>query len=417
MLARLCAACAARLRAAGPADAVALALLLAPLAAVLQSKALSPIATLAMIAAVGLGRLRQGSWPWPPFGPRGLACWLAVALFGWGALSAAWSLQPQRALVTALQLGGFMLLGAAGCRAVAADTPLARARLLLALGAGLALGLLAAGLDQASGNALRLGVRGLDARVGIEWGLKPAASFMALLLPLVLLVPGLPRWQAALAMLAGAGVLLSLPGESAKLAVLGAGGAALVLRLVPRWGPRLLGPCLALLVLAMPALLGPGLKQGIPAAGLGLSAAHRLLIWDFVIDRIQEKPMLGWGLEASRSIPSASQPASDATLARFGLLTAPSYTAFTQLSRLPLHPHNAPLQLWLELGLVGAALAAALAWALGLLAARSAYPALAGAVLVSATVSGMLSFGIWQEWWISGEFLVLAALAAVPRER
>ncbi len=399
------------MRAAGPAAALGIALAIAPMAAVLQSKALSPVATLGLLAAVLLGRWRQGMWPWP----GGLALWLALALFGWGAISAAWAPEPGRALFTACQLGGFVALGAAGCRAVAADTAAARNAMLLAALGGLAAGLLLAGLDSASGNAIRLAVRGLTERPGIEVGLKPAASAMALLLPLAAAVPGLPGWQRVLALAAGGGILFALPGEAAKVAVLVSGLAGVLCLLTPKWGPRLVGPAVAVLMLGMPALLGPGLAHGIPAGSLPASSAHRLLIWDFTVQRIRDKPVFGWGLEASRRIPGGGEPASAATLERFGLVGAPTYDILSKAARLPLHTHNGPLQIWLELGMVGALLAAVLIFLLGRMAERSARPGVAAAMLASAAVTGLLSFGTWQEWWISAELLGLAALASLPR--
>jgi O-antigen ligase len=384
----------------------------APVAGVLQSKALAPVTVIGLLAAVGLHRWRQSTWPWP----RGLACWLALALFGWGAVSATWALDPGRGLFTAIQLGAYVALGAAACRAVAADTEVGKRQMLVLAAIGLALGLLAAGLDSASGNALRLAVRGLSARPGIEIGLKPAASALALLLPLAALVPGLPAWQRVVALLAGGGIIIALPGEAAKLAVLAAGLAGLFYQIMPRLLPRLMGPVLALLILVMPALLWPGLKQGIPAAELPFSAAHRLLIWDFALDRIRDRPLLGWGMEASRSMPGAAEPASEATLARFGLVESPGHALFAQAPRLPLHPHNGALQIWLELGALGALLTAGLAFALGRAAARSPSPGVATAMLASAAVTGLLSFGVWQEWWVSAELLAVVAMAALRRE-
>jgi O-antigen ligase len=400
------------IRAAGPAYALAVALAVAPVATVLQSKALSPVATLGLLAAVLLGRWRQGKWPWP----AGPALWLALALFGWAAVSATWAPEPGRALFTAIQLGGFVALAAAACRAVAGDTASARNTLLLAAIGGLAAGLLVAGLDVASGNAIRLAVRGLSERPGIEVGLKPAASAMALLLPLFAAVPGLPAWQRALGLLAGGSILFALPGEAAKIAVLVSGLVGLLCLLTPKWGPRLVGPAVAMLVLGMPALLGPGLTHGIPAASLPPSSAHRLLIWDFTIQRIRDKPVFGWGMEASRRIPGGGDPAPAATLERFGLgAGAPTHDILSRAARLPLHTHNGPLQIWLELGMVGALLAAMLVFLLGRMAERSARPGVATAMLASAAVTGLLSFGTWQEWWVSAELLGLAALASLPR--
>ncbi len=144
------------------------------------------------------------------------------------------------------------------------------------------------------------------------------------------------------------------------------------------------------------------------ADAVKVSAGHRLMIWSFVGDRIAERPLAGWGLDASRAIPGGRDP------------IRPGETW------LPLHPHNAPLQLWLELGAPGVALAALLvAWLwLGLGAARwpRLFAAAAGASLFVAIVACLATYGIWQEWWLGALmfslFLVLVmARAAAPADR
>ncbi|TDG27061.1 hypothetical protein E2C05_24260 [Paracraurococcus ruber] len=215
----------------------------------------------------------------------------------------------------------------------------------------------------------------------------------------------------------GAAVLLALPGESARIAVLAgalAGGAAL---LAPRLVPRLLGAGLAAAILLMPLLLGPVLARGVPADGIPPSAAHRLMIWDFVIGRVAEKPLLGWGMEASRSVPGHRDRASPELLARFNLADPARAAWIPTAEMLPLHPHNGALQLWLELGLPGALLGGLLAWLLGWAAARSARPAVATAMLAAGSVTAMLSFGAWQEWWVGAELMALAAAALLPAPR
>lgn len=395
---------------AAPSLPLAVALAVAPVAGVLQSKAIAPIATIALLLTIVAHRRRHGSWPWP----QGAAAGVALALFGWAAISALWAPEPGRALGTALQIGGFVALGAGAARAMLAEDAVARHRLLLAATGGLAAGLALAAVDAVSGNAIRAAVRGLrEVPVTLAFGLKPAASAMGLWLPLVA-AAGLPRWLRGVILAAGAAVLVLLPGEAAKLAVMAgglAGGAAL---LAPRLAPRLLGAGLALAILAMPAVLGPLLARGLPADGIPPSAAHRLLIWDFVTDRIAERPVAGWGMEASREIPGHRDPPSRAALERFRL-TGPGAALWLPTAMLlPLHPHNGALQLWLELGLPGALLGAALALLLGFAAARSPRPAVATAVLAAASVTAMLSFGAWQEWWVGAELLALAGVAALP---
>jgi O-antigen ligase len=181
----------------------------------------------------------------------------------------------------------------------------------------------------------------------------------------------------------------------------------------PRLVPRALGAALAVAILATPAVLGPVLARGVPAAGLPPSAAHRLLIWDFVGDRIAERPWFGWGMEASRNIPGHRDAAAPEVRERFGLTGPHAESWAPRAELLPLHPHNGPLQLRLELGLPGVLLAAALAWLLGLAAARSAAPPVATAMLAAGSVTAMLSFGAWQEWWVGAELLALAAAAAL----
>ena len=103
------------------------------------------------------------------------------------------------------------------------------------------------------------------------------------------------------------------------------------------------------------------LARGVPAAGIPPSAAHRLLIWDFVILRIAERPLLGWGMEASRSLPGhATTPPGGPGPLRPGW-RRDARLAGRRAELLPLHPHNGALQLRLELGWPGVLLAALLA--------------------------------------------------------
>jgi O-antigen ligase len=149
-----------------------------------------------------------------------------------------------------------------------------------------------------------------------------------------------------------------------------------------------------------PPLAGIAAVRG-EAEAFKFSAWHRLEIWSFVCRHIAQRPVLGWGLDSSRAIPGG--------------------TDLTPEGRpwLPLHPHNAPLQLWLELGAPGAvlfALFAARVWlALGAAPWPRLYAAAAGGSLVTALVVALGSYGAWQEWWISTEFLTLFLVLTMAR--
>ena len=388
-----------------PSLPLAIALITAPFVAVLQSKAMAPLALIPMAITLGLG-WRAG---WRPGLPQGTVLLLGLALTGWGAITSLWAPDPGRAALLAVTLAAMMLLahGAAGAAQ--------GARLLPWIGFGLVCGLAAAFADWQSGNALRAAVRGLKEKPeALMFGLKPAASLMALLLPMAFALPW--PWIARAALLVlGAGVLMALPGETARLAMIAGLGAAALSLAAPRLMPRLVGAMVALAILAMPLLVG--LIPHIPSANLPLSAVHRLVIWDFAAKRIAEKPITGWGLEASRAMPGGRARPDAATLDQLNI-KAPAQREFLanpHVEVMPLHPHNGALQLWLELGGIGALIGAALVLALGVAASRSAAPAVGAGMLASAAVTGMLSFGLWQAWWVASLLLAMVALMLVPR--
>lgn len=190
----------------------------------------------------------------------------------------------------------------------------------------------------------------------------------------------------ALAMVAGTGAAALAFGSDAP--VLGLILAPLVAVIVWRWpvsGPRLLAGVAAGLILAMPAIVWSVrhfFDYAALQAHLPKTDSMRLGYWSHAVDWIRLRPLQGWGLDASRS---------------FG-------------PGIRLHPHNQPLQIWMELGVIGAVLAAAL-W--GLIFAGLARPQarlVAGAAAASASVYLLfgVNFGVWQEWWLG-----LGALVAM----
>jgi exopolysaccharide production protein ExoQ len=135
--------------------------------------------------------------------------------------------------------------------------------------------------------------------------------------------------------------------------------------------------------------------------GVKFSAWHRLMIWSFAGDRIAERPLRGWGLDASRAIPGGDGPISQGRV------------------WLPLHPHNAAIQVWLELGVPGAVLFALIVAWLWFGLAETNWPRLftaaAGASLTTALVAAIGAYGIWQEWWIGALWFSLFLILAMAR--
>jgi O-antigen ligase len=169
--------------------------------------------------------------------------------------------------------------------------------------------------------------------------------------------------------------------SDACIAALALGGLAwLLVRNLGRTGGNvLIGLVAAPFVLAPLAVL-VGVETGIVAWLHRITPASwdaRLNIWTFAADHVQSHPFRGWGLDASRTFGPA----------------------------IPLHTHNAELQLWLELGGIGAALAGIffcwLAYGVARTTERSrGEAAMAAGALVAYLTIGALSFGVWQEWWL-----------------
>ncbi len=322
---------------------------------------------------------------------------LAVAfLLGliWAAVSTTWSPYRPRevdettALKLALQLP---LYWAAWCGARRADPRLARTALtilawsLAALGVlmiveALTAGAVYSGLRDWAGDPIRpdLARKNLahDSFVlALLWPAAAAAGVRA----------GAPAWLAA-PMAAGAGLLAWLFLSDAPVIAVGVAiAASLAAWRWPRAAPIGLGVAAALHVLIMPLVMVLLVNSGI-AVATPQSWAERLVYWAHAVDWWVLHPLRGWGLDASRAFGPGIQ----------------------------LHPHNGALQLWLELGVLGA-FAGAAAWALML--RRLAKPApdlVAAGALASAAVYllfGAVSFGLWQEWWLAVGALVACVAA------
>lgn len=145
------------------------------------------------------------------------------------------------------------------------------------------------------------------------------------------------------------------------------------------------------------------------ADAMPMSWAHRAGIWSYAVGRIREQPLIGHGFEASRA------------------MEATTMVRGVEMPAIANHPHSASLQIWLELGGVGAVLAALLLLAGGAWLARSygerpIAAAAACGTLATAGVIANVSFSAWAEWWIATLFIsagIVGAIGALeaPRKR
>lgn len=116
------------------------------------------------------------------------------------------------------------------------------------------------------------------------------------------------------------------------------------------------------------------------------SPGARLEIWAAVSEKIQASPILGYGVNATRSFE--------------GLITQQAYFNNSEV----LHPHNAALQYWVDLGFLGVVFHLNL---IGFIAYSIAQmndkflKAASHCLLVAVLICISTTFGIWQGWWIA----------------
>lgn len=381
---------------------------------VLAPKQLATLVALAAALCVVLGWrvLREAA-----HAPRLLFLPLAL-LVAWMAASALWTVDIRFTLVETarfalMALGGLILIAAA--RALDERGRLSVGNWFMA---GFVVGLAILGFEIATEGMLLRSIWwmiGLDKRFIFSVTYNRATSVIGVLAwpaalfflqrkaPLVagialaagaFMVHDLQKWASLIALLSGAVVF----------------GAGL---LSARATARVLAAGVALLLIAAPVLprtvLAPDtVVRAYP--GISFSEYHRILIWDFATKRIAEQPFFGWGMNSARVMPGGKDTApTDIPGRTRGTGDAP-------VELMPLHPHNTPLQLWLELGVPGVLLAAALVVGLLLLAAR--HPAGRTARAASlATITGVIaiaamSFSMWQSWWLAVVWLAAMLLAA-----
>lgn len=320
---------------------------------------------------------------------------LLISLFlGWTALSLTWTTTGIRSYEFFFHMLGTAILATllvAGIRLLRARVYARDLLIVLLLPAVLII------IDMNLGGTLRsfIGLRDQG------YLLNRAAIALVLFLPLATVLFIRERGTGLLvALWATVGIaVFSSHSESAKLALI---ITALVLGatwIAPRLAHALASLSMVALIFATP-FLAPLTNRIVPDSFkqlVGRTLTDRGDIWREYMLYYWEKPILGHGLESSFTFKDTPY-ASDLTGAR---LEAVTY----------MHPHNAIVQIWFELGLGGAVLLAAtvalLMRAIGRLPPKVQLASTATAVSVFAVSA--ISHGAWQAWWWGLVALIAAA--------
>jgi len=231
-----------------------------------------------------------------------------------------------------------------------------------------------------------------------------AARGTAFLAPLCFIVAALLArkygpWAGYLFIALSIFAAIRLPMNASALSIALGGVVYMLVKWRPRLVTRLMYIGVACFAISAPALMSSLFTvENFKTFGLETSRAvdQRLEIWEYSSGLILEQPILGYGFDTSRDLGSRGE-----------------FIEGTNWAALPLHPHNAFIQIWLELGLIGICLSCFLLWRFWTLIDdeidKNHDTAPSMAAFASIVTISLISFGIWQYWWIATWALVAGA--------
>lgn len=138
------------------------------------------------------------------------------------------------------------------------------------------------------------------------------------------------------------------------------------------------------------------------SAGIPPSTLDRLEIWHRAATATLDAPWLGHGIGVIRHLPLPPELAD----------------RYVHLVKPPTHPHDAAIQIWLELGAVGMALFAVLLW-FAIRPVRALPPVWRVAALgtgAAMVFTALVSYGFWQETWLGIIGMTVLAFRVLARE-
>lgn len=398
-----------------------------PICGILGAQGYAPLLLLAAIPALFYARPK-----WPPR----IYVILGVAFILWVAATEAWS-PASKGLISGSLSGGDLSLDTASLRiglaalmaliVLPASIALAgtekgnlAARIMLL---GIAFQCLSLVVTAGATQQLIVAVYGDDPDrwVNGAQNLARNATAFALVLPILaayLWTRGTTFWRAISILLVGVTLIcaIQLDSQATLLACITMVMGALIVSALPKHGFRVIVGGLAAYIALAPLLFGLTLRlfkmTGVSLPG---SFQSRAWAWERVIEITMEKPIFGHGINASKLWREtyASHPQ--------WLAQLPEHWA--QYPVIPGHPHNMPLQIWAETGLIGALLAS---WALAMLALRLPAPSTLRPDVRYATggLIGVIfslistSYNMWNEaFWASFVLAVCGIFLLAARKR
>mgnify|MGYP001203369412 FL=1 len=316
-----------------------------------------------------------------------------------GIISASWALEPSDALSTGCKFSAYFILAILVGLILRFITHEEKRKIYLSASIGLLVTFPVCLLDIALDGAISAPFK--SSLYGAEYYYNRGTAITAcLMFPLAAgLFLFLNKWLVFGFVVLCLGMIFGLFMEAAKLAVI----ISAIIFITVKWQPKLFWPVVViplLIVFVFPFLFLTTFSeaQQCQLNNLKSSAMHRVMIYQFGANNVMKKPWLGWGMDASRSIPGGSQE-----IEKFSCKNPNGLIAEISLGgNLPLHPHNAGLQIWLELGVFGSVF---LIVSILLLIKRFKADLISdnGRAVLAATfccayIIYSISFGLWQSW-------------------
>jgi O-antigen ligase len=315
--------------------------------------------------------------------PVGLA---AFAFLAWAALSLLWSETPRTSIQALVEF--FLTVGATAGLALLLPGRVPRHTVWLVAGA-VALACVSMLFELGTGMAIR---RAIGVRTSTYIFNRPVLTTVVLTAPILVWLRMRPKAWVLQLVLAALVVVTAAMSESgaAVLGLLALAATFCAARVFPRatLAVMALGTVLAL---GTAPVIGEIAERAIPASVHGeLASSHsrdRVEIWRSFGAAIRAAPIVGSGFGSSPKLDSASDTAD----------IVPDLHLLLGVG----HPHNAAVQIWAELGVIGAMLAALVLLltlrALARLPLREWAPA--AALFGAAASVSLIGHGAWQGWW------------------
>ncbi len=293
---------------------------------------------LAAILLVGEGLSRR----WPDWDSTMVVLAFLFLILLW--LGLAWSIMPAITLSGDLQMTGLFVAGLVLLGLHRAISPGASA-ILRVIAIAAVIGPVILLIDLAAGHPLLSSITGRAAGDNVYYAKlsRGFGQFAVLIWPILAFTWRTSRrWQAALITILFAALLVDQGENNVAITVFFPIGllVAFAATAVPKLVVRGLGACVIVAALGTPFIVHEiGRRFMASAETVKLSFRHRLEIWDFMTAHAFERPLSGWGWQASRFLHVTAEEQ--------------GHYKYLVAEHIPPHPHDFWIQLWVETGVLG----------------------------------------------------------------